>query len=203
MKESEVKNKYELYLAKVASRKDELDNFCRMLHNETNWLTAPASTRFHLSKDGGLLEHSINVTDQLFILRDTLYKDIPDESCVIVGLFHDVGKVGLPGKPYYIANDNDWEREKRGIMYRTSPGLVRMPIAQRSLYLMAKYISLTDTEAQAILFHDGQYIDENSGIAHNEEPLTVLVHYADYWACHIIEGGFKHRKETVYKVSGA
>jgi len=55
--------------------------------------------------------------------------------------------------------------------------------------LISQYIPLSDAEAQAILYHDGQYIEENKVVAHKEEPLTLLVHWADYWTAHIYEEG--------------
>ena len=64
-----------------------------------------------------------------------------------------------------------------------------MSLAVRSVYLVSKYISLSDAEAQAILYHDGQYIDDNKCVRHKEGPLTLLLHWADYWATHIYEEG--------------
>jgi len=55
--------------------------------------------------------------------------------------------------------------------------------------LVTKYIPLSDAEAQAILYHDGQYVEENRSIRHKEEPLTLLAHWADYWTAHIYEEG--------------
>jgi hypothetical protein len=43
-------------------------------------------------------------------------------------------------------------------------------------------MKLSEEEAQAIVYHDGQYIEENKIIAHREEPLTLLLSYADNWA---------------------
>ncbi|MDX9745957.1 MAG: hypothetical protein WCX84_09145 [Syntrophales bacterium] len=64
-----------------------------------------------------------------------------------------------------------------------------MGLAVRSLYLISQYISLSETEAQAIVYHDGQYIDDNKVVVHKEEPLTLLLHWADYWRAHIYEEG--------------
>ena len=108
-----------------------------------------------------------------------------------MGLFHDVGKLGMPGNPLYIPNDNEWMVQKRGIKFKVNPEVVSMGLAVRSLYLVTKYIPLTDAEAQAIAYHDGQYIEDNKVIAHDEEPLTLLVHWADYWTAHIYEEGRK------------
>jgi len=187
MGEKELEERYSALKAKVVKRKASFDAFIKMLETETNWLTSPASTRFHLNVEKGLLKHSVGVAESLLKFRDFLAPEIPDESCVIIGLFHDVGKVGMPGKPLYIKNDNEWEVKKRGIAYKTNPEVVQMGLAARSLYLVSKYVPLSDAEAQAILYHDGQYIDENRSVAHKEEPLTLLTHWADYWTAHIFE----------------
>ncbi|MCG6535639.1 MAG: hypothetical protein L7F78_13315, partial [Syntrophales bacterium LBB04] len=113
----------------------------------------------------------------------------PEESCVIVGLLHDVGKLGMPGKPLYLPNDNKQMSKDTEALYNYNPNVVAMGLAVRSLYLVAQHIPLTDAEAQAIAYHDGQYIDDNKVIAHKEEPLTLLLHWADYWTAHIYEEG--------------
>jgi len=189
--EIDIKDSYESLKQKVSGRKDPFDNFIRFLEKETTWLGSPASTRFHLCEEGGLLKHSVGVAETLLKFREFLAPGISEESCVIVGLFHDVGKVGMPGKPLYIPNDNEWMVQKRGIRFKINPEVVSMGLAVRSLYLVAEHLPLTDAEAQAIAYHDGQYIDDNKVIAHKEEPLTLLVHWADYWTVHIYEEGRK------------
>jgi len=183
------KARYEELKKKVEKRKKDFDVFVNMLEKETSWLTSPASTRFHLNREGGLLEHSIGVTETMLKLREVLTPQISEESCVIVGLFHDVGKIGMPGKPRYIKNNNDWEVRNRNITYNINPKEVYMNLASRSLYLIAKYIPLSDSEAQAILYHDGQYVEANKEVAHHEVPLTLLAHFADVWSAHIFEEG--------------
>lgn len=198
MSEKELEERYGVLKGKVAKRKKDFDAFIAMLETKTSWLTSPASTRFHLNEEKGLLRHSVAVAENLLKFRDFLAPQISDESCVIVGLFHDVGKVGMPGKPLYIKNENEWEVKKRGIAYKINPEVVQMGLAARSLYLVSKYIPLSDAEAQAILYHDGQYVEENRCVAHKEEPLTLLAHWADYWTAHIFEEGRKLVGDTVY-----
>lgn len=179
--------RYEALKKLVKVRSKPFLEFVAMLERDTSWLTSPASTRFHLNEPGGLLAHSVGVTETLLELRAALAPEITQESCVIVGLFHDVGKVGMPGCPQYLPNNNRWERENRGINYTINPDLVYMGVAVRSLYLVAKYIPLTDSESQAIVYHDGQYIDDNKSVGLREEPLTLLLHWADYWTMRVIE----------------
>jgi len=188
--------RYEVLKQKVMERKEPFNRFIELLEGETTWLVSPASTRFHLSEEQGLLKHSVGVSGSLLRFREFLAPAISEESCVIVALFHDVGKLGMPGKPLYLPNDNEWLVKNRGIRYKINRDVVAMGLAVRSLYLVAQYIPLSDTEAQAIAYHDGQYIEDNKIIAHKEEPLTLLLHWADYWTAHIYEEG-RNRKTAI------
>jgi hypothetical protein len=193
-----VNERYEELKKKVVKRKKEFDVFINMLEKKTSWLTSPASTRFHLNKEGGLLEHSVGVAETLLKIRETLAFQISEESCVIVGLLHDVGKIGMPGKPRYIKNDNEWEIKNRDITYKINPKEVYIGLAARSLYLITKYMPLSDSEAQAILYHDGQYVESNKEVAHHEMPLTLLAHFADLWTATIYEEGRKIADDSNY-----
>jgi len=190
--------KYEVLKNKVVKRKNEFDAFMAMLEKDTSWLISPASTKYHLNTEGGLLEHSVGVAETLLKLRETLAPEISEESCVIVGLLHDVGKVGMPGKPRYIKNTDAWQIKNRNMTYNISPDEVYMNLAVRSLYLIAKYIPLSDSEAQAILYHDGQFIEANKEVAHKEMPLTLLVQFADSWTAHVHEEGREIKEDTGY-----
>jgi len=185
----ELQEHYDALKLKIRNRKESFERFIALLENETTWLTSPASTRYHLAEERGLLKHSVGVAETLLKFREFLAPTISEESCIIVGLFHDVGKLGVPGQPYYLPNDNAWMVKNKGICYKTNPDVVTMGLAVRSLYLILQYIPLLDAEAQAITYHDGQYIDDNKIVAHKEEPLTLLLHWADYWTAHIYEEG--------------
>jgi hypothetical protein len=185
----ELLERYESLKWKVIERKDAFDTFIKLLEGETTWLASPASTRFHLAEEHGLLMHSIGVAETLLRFREFLAPSITEESCVIVGLLHDVGKLGMPGKPLYLPNENEWMVKNRGVRYKINPDVVAMGLAVRSIFLVSQYIPLSEVEAQAITYHDGQYIDDNKVIAHKEESLTLLLHWADYWTAHIYEEG--------------
>ena len=155
-------------------------------------MTAPASTRFHLSREYGLVEHSVNVAETLLRIKDTLYPLIEDESCVIVGLLHDLGKAGTPEGAQYLKNEPTERQRQYGYgptyPYRFNNSLVYLSVPVRSLYLALPYIELTEEEAQAIIYHDGQYVEDNRSVAKNERPLTLLLQYADNWCGFIVEG---------------
>jgi hypothetical protein len=185
--------KYHELFDLLGPRKAQVLAFKEYIERETSWLTSPASTRFHLNIERGLLLHSVGVTYNALSIRSLLAPDIPDESVVIAALFHDLGKVGYPGKPYYVRNDVQWEITKRGMTYKVNPEATTMNLAVRSLYLIANRVELTEDEAQAIVAHDGIYPVSggvnNLDYHHNECRLQMIVHFADKWTAAVDEEG--------------
>ena len=125
-----MKDRYNHLLSKITERKTNVDKFIEVLHTQTTWLISPASTKYHLNKEGGLLEHSIGVAETLLQLRAALAPDISEESCVIVGLFHDIGKVGMPGKPYYLPEVKDGKSTQTCELISSQKQINRSPLAK-------------------------------------------------------------------------
>jgi hypothetical protein len=182
----------------VTARRTAFKALCDYIENNTEWLTAPASTRFHLSKEHGLLEHSCNVAETMLKMRNALAPDIGEESCVVVALLHDLGKAGMPGEPQYLVNEPRDSQQRHGGSYHTRSAQLLAPyrfnndltylsVPVRSLYLVLPYLRLSQEEAQAIVYHDGQYVDDNRSVARHERPLTLLLQYADNWSSFVLE----------------
>jgi hypothetical protein len=151
-----------------------------------NFLAAPASGKleYHNCFVGGLVEHSLRVYKNLKYLANEFAPNITDNSIALVSLFHDFGKAGSLTEPYYIEQDSSWHQEKLGEFYKKNPNLLYMDTAQRSLHLLSHFgVPLTEQEYQAILIHDGQYIEANKRYAQNECMLALLLHQADMIAC--------------------
>jgi len=189
--DKELQKRYEALKSRVKQREDEFAELMAFVENKTSWLTAPASTRFHLCRENGLLEHSVNVAETLLRLKDALYPMIEDESCIIVALLHDLGKVGMPNEPLYLKNEPT-ERQRRAgygptYPYSFNTDLTYLSVPIRSLYLALPFIALSEDEAQAIVYHDGQYVDDNRSSAKNERPLTLLLQYSDNWCGFVLE----------------
>ena len=190
-----LQEKYNALFDLLGERQKQVLKFREFLEKETSWLTSPASTRFHLNVEKGLLFHSVGVAYKALELKNLLAPDISDESIVISALFHDIGKVGIPGKPYYLRNDNKWEIEKRGMTYKVNPEIVAMNLAVRSLHLISNRVRLTEEEAQAIVAHDGIY-PQYGGVVnleyqHEECRLLMIVQFADKWTSAVDEEGTK------------
>ncbi len=170
--------KFDSLSKKVVNRKNQFNEFVSFLKEKTAYFDAPASSVYHLNIEHGLLFHSIGVCETLLKIKSVLMPQLSDESCVICGLFHDAGKAGLPGAPLYV-------KTKKG--YEINKNLVEMQIAVRSLFMISNYIELSADEAQAIAYHDGQYVAQGKDVAHRETPLLTLLHFADFYTAHIIE----------------
>ncbi|RCX12093.1 HD domain-containing protein [Anaerobacterium chartisolvens] len=186
-----VLERYNALKALVVVRKEQFSRLVAFMENETAWLTAPASTKYHLCKEGGLLEHTVNVAETMLKIKAAIAPEITDESCVIVALLHDLGKVGMPGKPQYLLNEQNKSPNQNGnktqFPYRFNSELTYLSVPVRSIYLALQYISLTEEEVQAIVYHDGQYVEDNRSCATREEPLTLLLQYADSWSGFVVE----------------
>lgn len=190
-----VTERYELLKSKVIDRKEEFLKLIDFMENQTDYLNSPASTRFHLCRKMGLLEHSVNVAETMLRLRGALAPEISEESCIICALIHDLGKAGMPGAPQYIPNEPTARQKQYGfgpsVPYRMNDNLVYLSVPLRSLYLALPHIKLSESEVQAIMYHDGQYVDDNKSVATKETPLLLLLQYADTWSTFVTE---KHTK---------
>jgi hypothetical protein len=178
---------------RVTVRQNEFGRFVSFLEEETSWLSSPASTRYHMNIEGGLLLHSVGVAETALRLRYLLAPDLSEESVVITALFHDVGKVGHSRKPYYLPNDNLWEVRHRGIAYKVNPEIIAMNSAVRGLCLVSRFITLSEEEAQAIVAHDGLF-PMKGGVANleyhqGECRLLMLLQFADKWTAAVEEDG--------------
>lgn len=186
-----VKERYESLKSRVVNRREEFAALMNFIENETEYLTAPASTRFHLCKEQGLLEHSVNVAENMLKVRAALAPEIDEESCIITALIHDLGKAGMPGNPQYIPNEPTPRQKQYGygpsVPYRFNEKLTYLSVPLRSLYLALPHITLSESEVQAIMYHDGQYVDDNKSVATKETPLLLLLQYADTWSSFVTE----------------
>lgn len=187
----ELNMRYQQLKEKVNERKDAFTKLMCFLEKETAWLTAPASIKYHLCRNQGLLEHSVNVAETMLMLRGLLAPELSEESCVITALLHDLGKAGVAGQPQYLENSPSEKQQRYGYSastpYRFNSEMTYLSVPVRSLYLILPYLPLTQEEAQAIVYHDGQYVPENRGVAAKEDKLTLLLQYADNWSGFIKE----------------
>lgn len=185
---------------------NQLRKFCLFMEEKTSWLKAPASTKYHLSIDGGLLIHSVGVCQTAIKLTNLLMPEIPTDSVIICSMFHDAGKVYHASKsdgslePRYLPNilqrasgDRKAGEQSAAQPFRYNDEVKgpEISLTIKDAMLPLRFMALHDYEIQALLLADGQYVDENKSMQHKEHPLGLIVHYADYWNGHVLEGGWQ------------
>ena len=161
--------------------------------NEIGFLEAPCSGGNHLAKKGGLAEHSVNVLTiaekiGVALLGGARNNEVQD-SVVIAALLHDLGKCGDYDKPMYVDNILKAGKPSEAKPFKRNPELSAVPHAVRSIKLATLFIDLTEAEEWAILCHDGLYDFMYKELKGKETWLQMIIHWADMWASHIIEGG--------------
>ena len=155
---------------------------------KSDFYTAPASTRYHNNFPGGLLQHSLNVYDELKRILG-VYPEITasEESVAIVSLFHDLSKVN-----FYVNEkrnrknaDGKWESYDA---YTIKEKFCFGGHGSKSVFIVQNFIRLTPEEAAAINCHMG-FSDGDKSVANAYEQfkLAWAVHVADEAATFISE----------------
>lgn len=146
----------------------------------TDFFSAPGSTRFHDCHAGGLAEHSVRVFNELVRLLKA-YPEVKAsaETAAIVTLLHDVCKANCY-KIEYRNKKNEHGQWIQVPVYTFQEDFAFGGHGSKSVYLIQKFMKLTDEEAVCINCHMGV---ENGNWAVNDAfrayPLAFLVHIAD------------------------
>lgn len=182
----------ELYQANIKRKgSEELLEYLK----KSDFFTAPASTRFHLACEGGLVEHSVNVYLRLKSLLDLEYGEkrpeiYSDETVAICGLLHDVCKIGVYAVSYRNVKENGIWKE---VPFYTTDEQLPYGHGEKSVYIINGFLRLTREEALAINWHMGSFDDRVRGGSHSiakayaDYPIAVLTHLADLSATYLDE----------------
>lgn len=173
---------------------------------ESDFYTAPASTQYNCSFNGGLLIHSLN---QYYLLNDLCslqHVEIEDkDSLKIIGLFNELYKTNF----YELTNrrerikkdDNSYEWVDVPFYKVKSPEqrLLCGDNAFNSFYILSSFIPLKRYEIMAIINQTNDIEDNKSDttvLSHN--PLVVLLRCANLINMYINENNIL-KEDFVYK----
>jgi len=151
------------------------------------FFTAPCSGQYHLARQGGLAEHSLNVYEAMNNINKSLDTKIPRDSIIICGILHDLGKMGDYGKPNYNENILKSGGISASKPYVTNPALLYVPHEVRSIAIAQRHIALTEEEEFAILYHNGLYTALGNSYKGKETPLSLMMHFADMWCSRVVD----------------
>lgn len=169
---------------------------------DLGFFKAPASTKFHLNEDGGLVQHSLNVCKAALSMRksmieldDSLLEALPKDSVIIASLLHDTCKADIY-KP-------TMKKEKNRFgMWCDVPGYdvdySNFPLGHGEksvIVLLRSGFELTDDEIMAIRWHMNAWdlpfqsydIKSNYNKAKEICPLLSLVQAAYCLASNLLE----------------
>jgi len=160
----------------------------------TDFYKAPASTKYHGACEGGLLEHSLNVYDELKKETDTLMNNVEeihfnDDSVILVALLHDLCKTNIY-KTEYRNTKNEYGTWIK-VPYYTIVDDEPYGHGEKSVMLAARFIKLTPEEKYSIRWHmgftEGKENYNYVSAAYTKYDLAVLTHIADLKATYLLE----------------
>ena len=205
------KERFEAEMAKV--KRDGVKQLMNYIRT-SDMYTAPASTRFHLSVSGGLLQHSLNVLDAL---RDSLRANedgtysymvagknvatITEESMIIMALLHDLCKTNFYTVVMKWRKDknNKWEQ------YETFEVDDKVPYGhgEKSVMMIEEFMKLKPEERYAIRWHMGYTEADTYALsgAIDKYPIVWALHSADNCASHFMEDNLGNK--LAYADTGA
>lgn len=184
------------------------------IREKSDFYTAPASTRFHLSTEGGLLQHSLNVYDclQKKAQANTIWHDILEaagrDALIICPLLHDLCKTYFYKIDYKNQKTYDSEKVKAAEHWqvkRDNAGVFiweTVPIytvddqvpyghGEKSVMMIEQFMRLTGQERFAIRWHMGfsepKELYSSLTQAMSKYPLVLALYEADQEASMLLE----------------
>jgi len=179
----------------METKRPGIENLLEFIR-KSDFYTAPASTRFHGSYEGGLLEHSLNVLDCLAEKKASdnaiWHKElinVQSESIVISALLHDLCKT------YFYTTEIRNKKDESGawvqVPFYTVNDLIPYGHGEKSVMMIEEYIKLLPAERYAIRWHMGSYepkeLWNTLGTAMGKYPLVLALHEADMEATYLLE----------------
>ena len=188
---------------------EKLLNYVR----KSDFYRAPSSTKFHLSCEGGLLQHSLNVYDCLQAKKQNptwaeILSGVKEENLIIMSLFHDLCKAnfyvkGTRNQKTYdkekVAAAEDWQKKhdsQGDFIWETVESYTvndQMPLGhgEKSAMILQQFIRLDMVEAAAVRWHMGPFSGEQDwntlGLAMEKYPVVLALFEADMEASKILE----------------
>lgn len=144
--------------------------------SEHGFFTAPASTKYHGSYEGGLFDHSFEVAQTLWELTkaNSLVWERP-ESPLIVGMFHDLCKIDS-----YVAEMDGWTYNNEALFKGHG---------DKSVMKLASLMKLTEEEVACIRYHMGAFTEKEEWRDYTRAvhayPNVLWTHHADMIASHV------------------
>ena len=173
--------------------------------DDSDFFTAPASTRYHSCHKGGLLEHSLNVYRCLKEKANQpiwkeVFAEIGGDSVIIAALLHDICKANFYEIEYRnkkIYSENGSKKDEAGRFdWQSVPCYTindQNPLGHgaKSAIILQNFIKLKSCELYMILYHMGfsepKETYNSLGSAIKLHPEIIAINEADLEATYLLE----------------
>lgn len=194
----QIENNKKLFLQLLANTGRNTAPLQNYLTQESDFFTAPASTKYHEDYTGGLCQHSLRVAEiirRVYSIYECCYPPrfdalvMPASGLIFCALLHDICKTNF----YKVETRNvrnqetgEWEQKE----YYTIDDQFPVGHGEKSVMILQRYVRLSDEEIAGINWHMGAYdmrCKDWSGstayaAAAAKYPLVLALHTADSMA---------------------
>jgi hypothetical protein len=137
---------------------DKVWDLLDYLEGETDFYSAPASTRYHGAEPQGLARHSLLVLANGIELAPLMLKDGADRYYLAVScLFHDLCKVNMYETKLRNVKDEKTGEWKKEAFYMVRQDYISFGHGIESLLRISKFITLPEPWKHAVRWHMGAY----------------------------------------------
>ena len=149
-----------------------IESLLEFLNNESDFFTAPASTKHHLACKGGLAQHSFNV----FVCAEVLSKKhalLNYDSVTIAALTHDFCKIDY----YKEVHENPTDPQMRYLSSLMSKAKIPIPPKLNKVYAGILIDFMLNTYSAGMVlpeFTPNYVVKDNLPLGHGEKSLYIV-----------------------------
>jgi len=162
-------------LLRLANR-DGIENLLAFLNDESDFFTAPASTKHHLAYKGGLAKHSYNVFKCAKSLAERYDFTSKIDSVIITALTHDFCKIDY----YKEVHENPTDPQMRYLSSLMSKAKIPVPKVLSKVYVGALIDFMLNTYSAGMTlpeFTPNYVVKDNLPLGHGEKSLYIVTQF--------------------------
>jgi 23S rRNA maturation-related 3'-5' exoribonuclease YhaM len=141
----------------------------------TDFFTAPCSTKYHLSCEGGLAQHALCCYETFRGLNMLCNTGLNRDTLIIAALLHDVCKIDR--------YEENKDFSKNNAPYKIKSDKLPVGHGEKSVILLQRFIKLTPLEIVMIRWHMTGYEpgwSKHSFAVQDAYPAAPLLYFADH-----------------------
>ena len=149
-----------------------IDVLLDYLKEETDFYTAPASSKFHGAHEAGLLLHSLTVYDIMKGLDEMFDLNLSKESIAICGLFHDVCKTNF----YQLDEEEPSQAQLKYVQDLCEQVGIKMPskTERTKSYISSVINDLKSGKKELPIFRPSYKIADQLPMGHGEKSVYII-----------------------------